>query len=78
MSVLKKGETNANCAGIGSGSAPAATAGNLCVYLTDEVNLDETTPLDAVNNPGSASAWSPKRKKPGEFSAYGQWAVTAP
>ncbi len=42
VTVLKKGETTANCAGIGSGSAPSATAGNLCVYLTDEVNLDDS------------------------------------
>jgi hypothetical protein len=27
VTVLKKGQTSANCAGIGSGSAPAATAG---------------------------------------------------
>jgi hypothetical protein len=78
ISLLKKGATNANCAGIGSGSAPTATAGNLCIYLTDEVNLEETTPLEAVNNQRLGFGLAAKAKAAGTFSAYGQWAVTAP
>ncbi len=78
VSVLKKGETNANCAGIGSGSAPSATAGNLCVYLTDEVNLDEAIPAEVVNNQRLGFGLAAKSKDPGPYSAYGQWAVTAP
>ncbi|HEX3241000.1 MAG TPA: hypothetical protein VHR18_12815 [Solirubrobacterales bacterium] len=78
VSILKKGTTNANCAGIGSGSAPTATAGNLCIYLTDEVNLEETTPLEAVNNQRLGFGLTAKAKAAGTFSAYGQWAVTAP
>jgi len=79
ITVLKKGETNANCAGIGSGSAPSATGGNVCVYLTEETNLDAVTPLAAENNTrlgfglvAKASTSTPK------FVAAGQWAVTAP
>ncbi|MEX2108364.1 MAG: hypothetical protein WD827_05715 [Solirubrobacterales bacterium] len=78
VTVLKKGQTNANCAGIGSGSAPSATAGNLCVYLTEEVNLDETTPLEAFNNQRLGFGLAAKSKEAGEAVAYGQWAVTAP
>jgi hypothetical protein len=78
VSLLKKGTTNANCAGIGSGSAPTATPGNLCIYLTDEVNLEETTPLEAVNNQRLGFGLAAKAKAAGTFSAYGQWAVTAP
>lgn len=77
--VLKKDQTNANCAGLGSGSAPAATAGNLCVYLTEEVNLDETTPLEAVNNQRLGFGLAAKAKeKEKAVVAAGQWAVTAP
>jgi hypothetical protein len=78
VSILKKGQINANCAGIGSGSAPAATAGNLCIYLTDEANVNETTPLEVVNNQRLGFGFAAKAKAPGSFSAYGQWAVTAP
>lgn len=78
VSILKKGTSNANCAGIGSGSAPTATAGNLCIYLTEEVNLEEATPLEAVNNQRLGFGLAAKAKAAGAFSAYGQWAVTAP
>lgn len=78
VTVLKKGTTTANCSGIGSGSAPSATAGNLCVYLTEETNLDETTPLEVVNNQRLGFGLAAKAKAIGNFSAYGQWAVTAP
>ncbi|MBK5220213.1 MAG: hypothetical protein JJE35_10585 [Thermoleophilia bacterium] len=78
VSVLKKSATNANCAGIGSGSAPSATAGNLCIYLTDEVNLNETTPLEVVNNQRLGFGLVANAKEGGKFTAYGQWALTAP
>ena len=79
VTVLKKGQTSANCPGIGSGSAPGATAGNLCVYLTEEVNLDATTPLSAENNTrlGFGLVAKPNEKEK-LFVAFGQWAVTAP
>lgn len=78
VTVLKKGQTSANCAGVGSGSAPAATAGNLCIYLTEEVNLDETAPLTAENNTRLGFGLAAKAKVEGDFAAMGQWAVTAP
>lgn len=78
VTVLKKEQTNANCAGIGSGSAPSATAGNLCLYLTEEINLDETTPLEAFNNQRLGFGLAAKSKAAGEAIAEGQWAVTAP
>jgi hypothetical protein len=76
--VLKKGQTTANCPGIGSGSAPAATGGNLCVYLTEEVNLDEAAGLVAENNMRLGFGLVAKAKGSGAYAAYGQWAVTAP
>jgi hypothetical protein len=76
--VLKKGQTTANCGGIGSGSAPAATAGNLCIYLTEEANLDESVGLVAENNTRLGFGLAAKAKAAGEFTAYGQWAATAP
>jgi hypothetical protein len=80
VSVLKKGETNSNCAGLGNGgTTPAATAGNLCVYITESKNLNETTPLSLVEaNNRLGFGLSAKALVAGEFSAIGEWAVTAP
>jgi hypothetical protein len=78
VTVLKKGQTSANCTGIGSGQTPAATAGNLCIYLTQEVNLDDTAPLVAENNTRLGFGLVAKAKEAGEFVAFGQWALTAP
>jgi hypothetical protein len=74
VTVLKKGQTSANCAGLGSGQAPAATAGNLCIYLTEEVNLAELT---AENNTRLGFGLVAKATA-GDVTATGQWAVTAP
>jgi hypothetical protein len=78
--VLKPGQTSANCGGLSGGSAqtPQATAGNLCVYITKEENLDETTPLAAENNLRLGFGLIAKAKSPASYYAYGQWAVTAP
>lgn len=79
ITVLKKGEVNANCTGIGSGSAPAATAGNVCVYLTEETNLDAVTPLAPENNTRLGFGLAAKSGAGvGKYVAAGQWAVTAP
>jgi hypothetical protein len=78
VTVLKKGETTANCAGIGSGSAPAATNGNLCVYIAEEENLDTAEPLKADYNTRLGFGLAAKAKLSGEFFARGFWAVTAP
>jgi hypothetical protein len=78
VTVLKKGLTSANCPGIGSGQTPAATAGNLCIYLTEEVNLDATAPLTAENNTRLGFGLAAKSSAAGDVTAFGQWAVTAP
>lgn len=75
VTVLKKGQTSANCAGIGSGSAPSATAGNLCIYLTEEVNLAELT---VENNTRLGFGLVAKATAAVDTAAFGQWAVTAP
>lgn len=82
VTVLKKGETSANCTGLGNGGAtPQATAGNLCVYVTESANLDPTTPLvvDGLSNTRLGFGLVAKAgEKEKEFFAVGQWAVTAP
>jgi hypothetical protein len=81
VTILKPGQTSANCGGLGGGNAqtPTATGGNLCIYVGKEVNLDETTPLVAENNTRLGFGLAAKAKVGGEeFYAYGQWAVTAP
>jgi hypothetical protein len=79
VTVLKKGETSANCSGLGGGTTPAATGGNLCIYITESANLDETAPLIAENNTRLGFGLVAKAKEAAKpFSAYGQWAVTAP
>lgn len=78
--VLQTGQTNANCGGLGGGAAqtPQATGGNLCIYVVKAENLDETTPLVAENNTRLGFGLLAKAKATGAYSAYGQWAVTAP
>jgi hypothetical protein len=80
VTVLKPGETTANCAGIGSGQTPAATPGNLCVYLLTVTNLNEAELPKLVESNTrlgfGLSASAKENAKP--FSAIGQWAVTAP
>jgi hypothetical protein len=80
VTVLQPGQTSANCGGLGGGNnqTPQATAGNLCVYVTDKANLDETTPLAVENNTRLGFGLLAKAKDPGAYFAYGQWAVTAP
>jgi hypothetical protein len=81
--VLKKGETNANCAGLGTGGAtPTATAGSLCLYITESINLEEGELSKLVEaNTRLGFGLSAKAKEGGAgkaFSAIGEWAVTAP
>ena len=79
VTVLKKGETSANCGGLGGGNnqTPQATGGNLCVYITESKNLDSST-LVAENNTRLGFGLVAKAEAAGEYYAYGQWAVTAP
>jgi hypothetical protein len=80
VTVLQKGQTSANCSGLaGGGQTPQATGGNLCVYVTESANLDETAPLVVENNTRLGFGLLAKAKeKEKAFAAYGQWAVTAP
>jgi hypothetical protein len=73
VTVLKKGETSANCSGLGGGQTPQATAGNLCVYTTEDTG---SPTLTAENN--TRLGFGLEIKGAAEVSAYGQWAVTAP
>ena len=82
VTVLLPGQTTANCAGLGSGQTPAATNGNLCVYVTQAENLEEgAAGLVAENNTRLGFGLVAKAKEGGagkSFHAFGQWAVTAP
>jgi len=66
------------CAGLGSGQTPAATGGNLCLYVTSATNLQSlVVPPTSINRLGfGLEATATEDTK--AFSAYGQWAVTAP
>ena len=77
VTVLKKGQTSANCSGLGGGNqqTPQATAGNLCVYVTEEVNLGT---LAVENNTRLGFGLKAETGGIGDWLAYGQWAVTAP
>jgi hypothetical protein len=81
VTVVKKGGPfTPACPGLGGGSTtPEATAGNLCIYLTTEINLDATAPLAAEgsNRLGTGLVVKSGTAK-GEFVASGVWAVTAP
>jgi hypothetical protein len=82
VTVLKKGETSANCSGLGGGQTPQATGGNLCVYITESTNVDEAVtplPLAVENSTRLGFGLVVKAKEADKpFVAYGQWAVTAP
>lgn len=73
VTVLKKGETSPNCSGLGGGQTPQATAGNLCIYTTEESG----TPVLAFENNTRLGFGLKTVGGVGDF-AYGQWAVTAP
>ena len=63
-------------------STPEAVAGNLCIYLTAETNLDPTATsplaLESSSRLGTGLVVKSKEKSKGEFVAGGVWAVTAP
>ena len=82
VTIVKKGApTSAACPGTGGGgTTPEAAAGNLCIYLTTETNLDPANPLiaESANRLGTGLVAKAKEKSKGEFAAIGVWAVTAP
>ncbi len=66
------------CPGLGSGQAPGAAAGNLCLYVTSATNLKTlTVPATGINRLGFGYEATAEDAEEA-FSAYGQWAVTAP
>lgn len=73
--VLQKGETSANCGGLGGGNqqTPQATAGNLCIYITE---ISPETTLSAENNTRLGFGLKALHATGGEALAFGQWAVT--
>jgi hypothetical protein len=75
--VLKPGETSANCAGLGGGNSqtPQATGGNLCLYITVAERLEA---LEVENNTRLGFGMAAKASEAGPYYALGQWAVTAP
>jgi hypothetical protein len=75
--ILKFGQSNANCPGVGSGEeTPQAAPGRLCVYIRLENGLENLT-LDTVNRLGfGLAAIFTAANKNNEVS--GMWAVTAP
>jgi hypothetical protein len=77
--VFPPNVTNPSCPGLGaSGQAPAATPGNLCVYITNSTNFNSlVTPPASLSRFGfGLEAKAEDKEKP--FSVYGLWAVTAP
>jgi hypothetical protein len=75
--ILKFGQTNANCPGVGSDEeTPQAAPGRLCVYIRFENGLSSLT-LDTVNRLGfGLAAFFTAAAESNEVS--GMWAVTAP
>jgi hypothetical protein len=71
VTVLKKDQTSANCTGLGGGNlqTPQATAGNLCVYVTEEVNLGT---LAVENNTRLGFGLKTEPAGAGDFFAFGQ------
>jgi hypothetical protein len=83
VNVIKKGGPfTAPCPGLGGGgTTPEAVAGNLCIYLTAETNLDPTatTPIGLENSSRLGTGLTVKSAAAkGDFAAGGVWAVTAP
>lgn len=82
VTVVLPGQTNPNCGGLGNGATPAATAGNLCIYLVEASNLADTTATEGLvpeANSRLGFGLTAKAKEKGKpFYAVGQWAVTAP
>lgn len=78
VNVLAPSATSPACPGVGGGQAPAAVAGNLCVYITSNTNVKTlAAPTPGLSRFGfGLEATAEDKEKP--FSAYGLWAVTAP
>jgi hypothetical protein len=84
VEVVPKGKISAQCPGLGGGeTTPGAAAGWLCIYLTNETNLEgagaaTVLTTDTVNRLGIGLAAKAKKESKGDYLASGVWAVTAP
>ncbi|HEX4304536.1 MAG TPA: hypothetical protein VHZ54_00730 [Solirubrobacterales bacterium] len=81
--VPKGGPYPAQCPGLGGGeTTPAAAPGWLCIYLTNESNLEgkgsEALGVDTTNRLGIGLSTKAKKESKGDYLAAGVWAVTAP
>jgi hypothetical protein len=76
--LLKPGETTANCGGLGGGNqqTPQATAGNLCVYVTEEVGSSLGMAIEHNSRLGFGLKVSGAPAE--DVGISGLWAVTAP
>jgi hypothetical protein len=80
--VPKGGPFPSQCPSLGGGNTtPEAAAGNVCIYLTTETNLEGigAAALSAEGNRlGVTLGVKAKKATKGDFVASGVWAVTAP
>jgi len=76
--LLKPGETTANCGGLGGGNeqTPQATAGNLCVYVTETVGSSPGMAIEHNTRLGFGLKTSGSAAE--DVAISGLWAVTAP
>lgn len=85
VSIVPKGSAaTPQCPGLGAGeTTPAAAAGWLCIYLTNETNLEgagtaTVLTADITNRLGIGLVAKAKKESKGNYLAAGLWAVTAP
>jgi hypothetical protein len=76
--VLPAGTTSPACSGLGGGATPAATAGQLCVYITSASAGFESLAFDAGSVNRLGFGLLAKFIASGDNFVQGQWAVTAP
>lgn len=77
--VIPQGGPNTPaCPGLGSGQAPAAVGGNVCIYIAASTNLKSLTVPTASTNRFGFGLEATAEDKEKAFSAFGFWAVTAP
>jgi hypothetical protein len=76
--ILQPGTSNASCTGITGTATPQATAGQLCVYITEKsANFEGLEFGKATNRLGFDLVAKFTATAPDNF-VLGQWAVTAP
>jgi hypothetical protein len=79
--LMKPGTTNANCPGVTGGNAatPQAAPGQLCVYITKELEFDDAAfDVDSVSRLGFGLSVLFSGEPEKDHYLKGYWAVTAP